>query len=79
MYATHPCAKYGKPMSIGQCQCLDNLVEVLVSERNIIMNAEQELARKIIKPGHNLILTGQAGSGKTYTIQNTYKQLLNSH
>ena len=47
------------------------------SRRNIITNAEQFLACKIIKSGHNLILTGQAGSGKTYAIQNTCKQLLN--
>ena len=40
------------------------------------MNAEQELACELIKTGHNLILTGQAGSGKSYTIQNACKQSL---
>lgn len=39
------------------------------------MNAEQELACEIIKSGYNLILIRQAGSGKTYTIQNACKQL----
>ena len=40
------------------------------------MNAEQELACELIKTGHNLILTGRAGSGKSYTIQNACKQSL---
>jgi ATP-dependent DNA helicase PIF1 len=33
------------------------------------------LAKKLISNGHNLVLTGQGGTGKTYTIQSCYEQL----
>lgn len=39
------------------------------------INTDQSLAVETILNGHNLILTGQAGTGKTYTIQNTCKEL----
>jgi Cdc6-like AAA superfamily ATPase len=39
------------------------------------MDSNQELAKKLISNGHNLVLTGQEGTGKTYTIQSCYEQL----
>jgi DNA replication protein DnaC len=41
------------------------------------MDPNQELAKKLISNGHNLVLTGQGGTGKTYTIQSCYDQLKN--
>jgi Cdc6-like AAA superfamily ATPase len=39
------------------------------------MDSNQELAKKLISNGHNLVLAGQEGTGKTYTIQSCYEQL----
>lgn len=39
------------------------------------MNADQILAVELIKQGHNVVLTGQAGSGKTFTIHNSCMEL----
>jgi predicted ATPase len=39
------------------------------------MDPNPELAKKLISNGHNLVLTGQGGTGKTYTIQSCYEQL----
>ncbi|CAC5417703.1 PIF1 [Mytilus coruscus] len=39
------------------------------------MDSGQDLAKKLICNGHNLVLTGQGGTGKTYTIKSCFEQL----
>ena len=40
------------------------------------MDPNQELAKKLISNGHNLVLTGQGGTGKTYIIQSSIHEIL---
>ena len=39
------------------------------------MNADQILALELFKQEHNVVLAGQAGSGKTFTIHNSCSEL----
>lgn len=40
------------------------------------MDHQQEYAYRLIKNGHNLVITGQGGTGKTHLIRMTKKSII---
>ena len=44
-----------------------------------MLDEDQVTALNLAKNGHNLLITGQAGCGKTFLVKEIAKQLKNQH
>ena len=42
------------------------------------LNSEQELALRVVQTGHNALITGKAGTGKSFLVQEIFKSLVRS-
>ena len=64
---------------MNQRLCTRQRVPKGIAGKSRIMDEDQKHALNTVISGHNLLLTGQAGTGKSYVVQNIIRRLMNKN